>query len=53
MRRMLVALRAVAMAGMRGEFRIGTVESRVARGRVQYMKRIEQGNKLLQRILTD
>ena len=37
MRRMLDAPRGVAVAGMRGEIGIGTVESRVARGRVQYL----------------
>jgi len=52
MRRMLEAGRGVAIAGMRGEIGMGTVRSRVARGRIQYWRRVEQGgNELLKRVL--
>ena len=53
MRRMLGACRGVAVAGMRGDIGIGTVKSRVARGRVQYMRRVEQGeNEMLKRVMS-
>ena len=43
MRSMLEAPGAVAIAGMRGEVGIGTVESRVARCRIQYLRRVSAG----------
>ena len=43
MRRMLGAPKGAAMAGMRGEIGLCTVKSKVARGRVKYMRRVLQG----------
>ena len=52
MRRMLGAGRGVAIAGMRGDIGIGTMRSRVARGRLQYMRRVEQGeNEMLRKVM--
>ena len=43
MRRMLRAPKYAAIAGMRGEIGIGTMKSRVVRGRLQYLRRKLQG----------
>ena len=52
MRRLLRAPRRAAIAGMRGEIGIGTMKSRVVRGRLQYLRRVLQGNNsLMKRIL--
>ena len=52
MRRMLGAPRGAAKAGMRGEIGLSMVKSRVARGRVQYMRRVLQGeNKMLKGVM--
>ena len=52
MRRMLGAPSGVAIAGMRGEIGMSTVRSRLARGRIQYIRRVEQGkNETLKRLM--
>ena len=52
MRRMLGAPSRVAIAGMRGEIGMSTVRSRLARGRIQYIRRVEQGkNETLKRLM--
>ena len=52
LRKMLRAPSSVAVAGMRGEVGISNVESRIARGRLQYYRRVLQGeNKLLKRVM--
>ena len=49
---MLNAPKWATIAGMRGEVGISTVRSRLARGRIQYARRVEQGdNKMLRRIM--
>ena len=54
MRRMLEAPGTVAVAGMRGEVGIGTVESRIARSRIQYMRKVQQGdNKMVKRVMEE
>ena len=44
LRRMLGAPRYATIAAMRGEVGIGTMRSRIARGRIQYLRRKVQGN---------
>ena len=52
MRRMLRAPKYATIAGMRGEIGIGTMKSRVVRGRLQYLRRKMQGsNELIQNVI--
>jgi len=52
MRRMLGASRSVAVAGMRGDIGIGTMKSRIIRTKLQYRRRVEQGNnELLKKVM--
>ena len=54
MRRMLGAPRNATIAGMRGDIGIGTMRSRIVRGRLQYFRRVKQGeNRLLGRIMVN
>ena len=52
MRRMLRAPKYATKVGMRGEIGIGTMKSRVVRGRIQYLRRKMQGNnELIKRVI--
>ena len=52
LRRLLRAPRRAAVAGMRGEVGIGTMKTRIIRGRLQYIRRVIQGeNALMKKIL--
>ena len=51
MRKILGAPSYLAVAGMRGEIGIGMMKSRIVRGRLQYVRAIEQGGKeILKRV---
>ena len=52
LRRMLGAPRYATVAGMRGEVGIGTMKSRIVRGRIQYLRRKMQGrNELVKGVM--
>lgn len=47
MRRILRAPRYATIAAMRGEIGMGTMKSRIVRGRLQYLRRVMQGDNVL------